>query len=204
MPLPDIQLANEALRKLGEMSITSLDEGTDLAETVNLLQVPLTTHLLTCHPWRFTMQKAQLARLSETPVNEWQYTHAKPAGCIMLRALYPSGAVGAQPLREFELFDDRILSNVETLWADFQTDKDPATWPAYFRALATNALAAEFAIPVGASASAADLYGRRAFGTPQEIGEGGLMRQAKRLDSQQQPPQQIRDFPLAAARSGRG
>lgn len=204
MALPSIQLANEALRLLGEMSLASLDEGTDLAETVNLLQNPLIEHLLTCHPWRFTMRKAQLARLSDVPVNEWQYMHAKPSGALVIRAIYASGAVGAHPLRDFEVFQDRIYANVTDLWADYQVDCDPAAWPAYFYQLARNALAAEFAIPVGASTTAAEFYRAKAYGSPGEAGEGGLMRQAKRQDSMQQPPQAIRDFPLARARFGRG
>lgn len=203
MPLPSIQLANEALRLLGEMSIASLDEGTSLAETVNLLQDPLLKHLLTCHPWRFTMEKAQLARLSDTPVNEWSYMHAKPAGALAIRAVYPTGAIGAQPLREYEIFQDRIYSDQLELWADYQADRDPASWPPYFYMLARNALAAEFAIPVGAATTAAEFYRSKAYGSPMEAGEGGLMRTAKRLDSMQQPPQAIRDFPLARARFGR-
>jgi len=204
MALPSIQLANEALRLLGEMSIASLDEGTDLAETVNLLQNPLIEHLLTCHPWRFTMEKAQLARLSDAPINEWRYMHARPAGALLIRAIYPTAAVGAQPLREFEIFQDRIYSNNLDLWADYQVNRDPAAWPPYFRQLVRNALASEFAIPVGAATTAAEFYRVKAFGSPSEAGEGGLMRVAKRQDSMQQPPQAIRDFPLARARFGRG
>jgi hypothetical protein len=204
MSAADVALCNEALRMLGEFGITAFDEGTDQAQTLNLIYDSTRRFLLTAHPWRFTLAKQRLARLAETPVSEWTFIHALPAGMLALRALFPTGAAGAAPVREFEIYGTRVLSHREDLWADYQVDADPSTWPPFFRALARTAMAAECAMAVGAGMSAADLLHRRAFGSPFEMMNGGLMGVARRLDSQQQPPQALRDFPLITARFGRG
>jgi hypothetical protein len=202
MATPDIVLANQALRLLASEGIASLDEGTDVANTVAQLYGTTIRQLLAAHPWRFTLRKQQLSRLAEPPLTEWQHLHALPADMLALRALYPTAAPGAETVRRYELFERRVASNHLDLWADYQFEPDAGTFPPYFVALARAALAAEFAIPLGVGAERADLFHRRAYGSPAEAMAGGLMREARRLDSQQQPPQRITDFPLISARFG--
>lgn len=202
MPAPDIDLANQALRLLGEFAITAFDDGTALADTAGLLQLATVRQMLTAHPWRFTMAKAPLARLTDAPTTEWRYQHALPPDMLVLRALRDTAAVGANPLLQYELFDGRAYSDSLELWADYQRWVDPGYWPPTFYAAARYALAADYAVAVGASASVADLFHRRAYGTPQENGRGGLFGIAARADSQQQPPQAMHDFPLITARQG--
>jgi hypothetical protein len=202
MSAAGVILCNEALRLLGEFGVTSFEEGTDLAQSCNAIYDTTRRLLLTSHPWRFTLAKERLARLDETPASEWAYLHAAPAGMLALRALYPAAQPGAAPVRAYEIYGARILSHSEDLWADYQLDSNPDTWPAYFRQLARCALAADLAMAVGAGPGAADLMHRRAFGSPSEMMNGGLMGLARRMDSQQQPPQALRDFPLITARFG--
>lgn len=198
----EITLANSALRLLGEYGVAALDEGTDLAETIQLIQQDTVQALLCEHPWRFTMRKLRLARLAAGPINEWTYAHALPADKLLVRAMRPSDAPSDQVVRDYELFDNRVYSHQPDLWCDYQVAVDPGAWPPYFTNLARNALASDFAVAVGAGSTAADLFHRRAFGLPSEGRNGGLMQTARKLDSQQQPPQQLTDYPLLAARFG--
>lgn len=202
MATPDIVLANQALRLLASDGIGSLDEGTDVANTVAQIYSTTIRHLLTAHPWRFTLRKQQLSRLVEAPLTEWPYLHALPPDMLALRALYPTAAIGAETVRAYEIFEARVASSQPDVWADYQFEPDAGAFPPYFLALARAALAAEFAIPLGVGAERADLFHRRAFGSPAEALAGGLMREARRIDSQQQPPQRITDFPLISARFG--
>jgi len=199
-----VALCNQALRMLGEVSITSFEEGSEISETCNILYPDAMKGLLCSYPWRFSMAKQRLSQLLEKPINEWTYAHTLPPRMLLLRQLFASDGAYAQPLQEYELFEGRIYSHRPALWADYQQETDAATWPPHFIDLAKNALAALFAVAVTGSTTAADLYHRRAYGTPQEAGGGGLMRQARNLDAQQQPPQAITDFPLIAARYGLG
>jgi hypothetical protein len=198
-----ITLCNQALRLLGEISITSFDEATELAETCNILYPDFARTLLCAYPWRFTLRKAQLSRLADPPLNEWQHQFAQPADMMLLRHLFTSSAINQPPLREFEIFEARIYANQTALWADYQAEVDASLWPPHVLGLARVALAAELAIPVTGSTSLQQLWQARAYGTPQEAGNGGQMRQARTLDALQQPAQGITDFPLLTARHGR-
>lgn len=199
--LADIQLTNQALRMLGEYGVTSFDEGSDLAQSCNQI-VPTTLRaLLTAYPWRFTMRKVQLARLADAPLTEWSYQHAMPTDNIFIRAVRPSAF--AEPADAWEIFENRILSNHQTLYCDYQVEIDSAAWPAWFTNLARHALASDLAVAVGAGNTLGEFFQRRAFGSPMENGAGGLMRQARNLDSQQQTPQRLGITPLISARWGR-
>lgn len=195
-------LVNRALRQLGEYSITSLDEQTELAETCNLILPGTVAFLLTAHSWRFAMGKAQLARLEEPPISGWRYAFALPPDLLVPRAVFDTDADQAAPLLEYELQDGRLLAQPDAIWLDYTRDKDPGTWPAWFFHLAADALAADLAVAVGAGVTMAELFHKRAYGTPQEAMSGGGMRLARTIDAQQQPARAMSSFPLAEARGG--
>jgi hypothetical protein len=201
--LTDINLANEALALLGEYAIAGFDEGSDLANACTRIVPFAVRHLLSLHPWRFTLRKQQLARRVETPASEWTYLHALPTDRLLVRAMRASAQPGAPTVLEYEIFGDDVASHSLDLWCDYQVWRDPATWPPPFAAFARHALAAELAIAVGAGPTAREAFERSAYGSPLEQRQGGLLAQARRLDSQQQPNQAIADFPLVAARRGR-
>lgn len=198
-----VALCNEALVRLGEAEISSFDDGTALARSCARIYPTVADAALAGYPWRFTLTKARLARQLRAPAGEWLYAHALPADLMVLRGVFPSAAATRQ-VAEYELFEGQVYSGAPDLWADYQRGIQPELWPATFRAAIVAALAADLAIPVAASSALADLWHRRAFGTPSEGGGGGLMGQARRVDSQQQPPQRIGDFPLILARFGGG
>lgn len=197
-----VALCNQALRLLGEASIGAFDEGTDLAESCSTLYADTVKALLTGTPWRFTLHKVQLARLADPPPGEWTYQHALPTDRLVVRQLFPGDERHLRSVDDYELFGDRVYSDQLELWCDYQRDRDPDTWPTYFRLLVRYALAADLAVAVTGSTSQADYWHRRAFGGPAEAGAGGQMRVARTLDAQQQPPQRIEDFPLVSARFG--
>lgn len=204
MTTPRIELCNQALRLIGAETITSFDEQSDLAQTCSILFDDTILALQAVYPWRFSLAKQQLSRLTDAPLNEWTYAHALPPDRLTLRQIFATASAGALPVAAYEVFGTRVLSDHPDLWADYQVATDPATWPPYFRNLARHALAAVLAVPVAESADRAELYDRLAYGTPAEGRVGGLMGQARRLDSQQQPPQALVDFPLITARLGGG
>jgi hypothetical protein len=202
MSSPAVALCNQALRLLGEGTITSFTEGTELANTCATLWQDTARGLLASYPWRFTLRKAELSRLADAPINEWPYAHQLPPGQLVLRQIFASPTPGVSPLLEYERFEDQVLARQPQLWADYQAEVDPALWPPAFALLARYALAADFAVPVAGSMSAAEWWDRKAFGGPGEARMGGQMGVARRLDAQQQPPQAITDFPLIDARNG--
>jgi hypothetical protein len=189
----DLSLCNQALLLLGETPLTSLDDGSDMAEACLRLYDDTINALLASHPWRRTMHKVQLARLPDAPLTEWAYQHALPPDMIALRQVVTSASVGAPPLRDYELFEGRVMSHALDLWCDYQRETAPASWPPGLRKAARLHLAADLAMPVSASVNLAQSLRREAEAAAAE---------ARRLDSQQQPPQVLGDFPLIIARFG--
>lgn len=204
MSAAKVALCNAALTLLGSERLASFGDNTDLATTCNDLYDDTVKALIAAYPWRFSLAKAQLSRQLDAPLTEWTHAHSLPPDRLTLRQLFPTAAAGARPVAEYEVFGDLVLSDQPDLWADYQVETDPDTWPPYFRDLARHALAAALAIPVTESSDRADYYHRAAYGTPGEAGAGGRMAVARRLDAQQQPPQRIDDFALIAARMGGG
>ena len=199
-----VAVCNEALRLLGDATISGFDDDSDLAESCAQIYQTTIDGLLASYPWRFTLAKARLARVVEAPLNEWRVAHALPTDRLAIRQLFASGGIGAPPLLDYELFETRVFSNQEDLWCDYQRRVDAPFWPAAFRALARHALAADLAVTVTSSAGQAAEMRAVAFGPPGFGGQGGLMATARRVDAQQQPPQAITDFPLITARFGGG
>jgi hypothetical protein len=202
MSTPAVALCNEALRMLGDATIQSFDDDSDLAESCNQLFPTTVAALLASYPWRFTMAKVRLARDVVAPLNQWRYQHALPPDRIGITRLSPSGEIGAGLLAAYEIFENRVFSDQPDIWCDYQRNVDPALWPPMFRQMARYGLAADLAVAVTGSASLAQAMRLVAYGTPQDGGNGGLMAAARRLDAQQQPPQAVTDFPLITARFG--
>lgn len=70
----DIEIANFALSKLGERSITAFTDDSPQARLVNLTYSNLRDALLREHAWNFAMRRASLAASGTTP--DWGYSYA--------------------------------------------------------------------------------------------------------------------------------
>lgn len=197
-----VALCSEALRLLGEISISSFDEATPLAETAALLWPNVVSNLQTQYPWRFTLRRQQLSRLTSPPPTGWPYAYELPADLIALRAVTATNAPHDTPLSNWDRAGHMLLSDSDTVWAQYQIAVPVDRWPPYFRQLTKYALAAEFAVPVTDRTDLAEYWDRKAFGGPQEGRMGGLLREARRLDAQQQPAQPFETGLLVAARIG--
>ncbi len=198
----DVKLANAALALLAEDEIVNFSEPADLAGKLSAIYPGTVQRLLASYPWRFTMTKAQLSRLDTGPINEWTYGHQLPADMLTLRALRNAAGPGGQNVTEYEVFGTKVYSDHLALWADYQKAIAPEFWPPTFYDMARHALASDLAVLVAGSVSLSQHHALIAYGMPSERGNGGLTAQARRVDSQQQPPQRFRRHPLLEARAG--
>jgi len=200
----DVKLANAALALLAEEEIASFAEPADLAGKVEAIFAVTVPSLLASYPWRFTMTKQQLSLLTQAPVNEWTYQHALPPDMLVLRALRPSATATEATITAFEIFGRNVMSHNAAVWADYQKAIAVEFWPPVFYAMATHALASDLSNVVTGSTSLGEYHHGKAYGSPRENGNGGLMRIARGVDAQQQPPQRFRNFSLMQARQGGG
>jgi len=199
-----LSICNEALAILGADRLPSLEDGSALAETCTTLASTTLHGVLTAYPWRWSLRHAALSRLALPPVLAHTYAFQMPPEALTLRAIFAGPEPGLPPIHRFTRIADQVHADDAALWAEYQVQVDIGHWPAPVRLVARYALAADLAVPVQNSTAAAQYWRGVAFGTPQEAGQGGKMREARNLDAQQQPLRAIMSFPLVEARLGGG
>jgi hypothetical protein len=198
----DVSICSDALTLLGAATISSFAEGTPSAIACSRLYPDLRDTIISRYPWSWSMRKVQLSRLGGTPVNEWKYAYQIPASTLTgVQAVFDSGSDAARSLNYgWEIYQDQLLTNLETVYIDYQTTVSETNMPPYFVRLLRTAMAGELAIIVTDQQSKAEYFRQQAFGTPMENGRGGLFREAANIDSRGQLTPVIEDFSLIEVR----
>lgn len=195
----DISICANALVRLGQAPISSFTEG-EIGETCGLIYPDFVRSVISSYPWRFSMDKVQLARLSASPVNVYQYAFQLPSNLLNLRAVYNSSSTGVSPVYDFTRQGDTILTNYAELWIDYQKEVDEEDFPPYFTEFLILALAAKLAIATTDQVELAQYYEGLAYGSPSDNRNGGEFGRAKKLDAMQQPPSAVIPNDIIAAR----
>lgn len=204
-----VDVASQALARLGEPSISSFEEDSDTAEKVNSLYEPTILQLLSSHDWGFaTRRRALVEDAAGLPVNEWRRAFLMPA----LRtdrigkplSVFNSTSVNAPQVFEYEIEGKWVFTNYTTIVLEYIWRVPESQWPGYFHTLAIEALAATLALPVTENASKDELHRKNAYGNPSDLGRGGLFRTATEADAIGNPTRSLLDDhdPMAAARFG--
>jgi len=157
---------------------------------------------LSVTPWRFAMKKVQLAQLTTAPINEWKYAYQLPSDRIGAPfALFNSSAIGAQPIKYYEVFGDQVFTDEVRLYCDYPFKPIEQAFPSYFTEFMVLAVAANIALPITDQQNNASHFRELAYGMPSENGAGGQLARARFADSSQQPPQVIEEYTLIDVRN---
>lgn len=201
--------ASRALARLGEPAISSFEEDSDTAEKVSQLYEPTVLQLLGTHDWSFATRRVALVEdAAGLPVNEWERAFLMPTlGTERVGkplAVYNSTRVGAVKVFEYELQDRWLFTNYDEIVIEYITRAPESQWPGYFQTLAIEALAATFAMPVTENASKEEMHRVYTYGSPSEMGRGGLFRIAVEADGVGDPTPSLLDDsdPISSARFG--
>lgn len=196
-----IKICSDALLMLGASPISSFTEGTDESNICSALYEDIKIRALTMYPWTFSFKKTQLARLVTTPANEYKYEYQLPSDIIgRPDAVYESDDVGAAPRREYRLIGDKLLTDYEVVYIDYQYNVPEYALPHYFVQLLKYEMAWHLSLPITDQAEKSEYWRAIAEGTPGENGRGGYMRQAMTIDGQGNPTNAIQDFSLIDVR----
>ena len=87
MATSDTEIANMALLRFGNGQISSLTEGTEAADRLNLVYANSRDSVLRAHPWNFAIRRATLALSATTPNHEYTYQHALPSDPYCLKVI---------------------------------------------------------------------------------------------------------------------
>jgi len=197
----DIKICSDALLMLGANPISSFTEGTDESNICDRLYPDIKIRTLTMYDWSFSFKKVQLARLVTTPTNEYKYEYQLPSDIIgRPNAVYDSDDTHIPTRREFRLVGDKLLTDYEQVYIDYQYNVPEYALPHYFVQLLKYEMAWHLAMPITDQADRAEYWRTVAEGTPGENGRGGYMRQAMNIDGQGNPTNAIQDYSLINVR----
>jgi hypothetical protein len=204
-----VDVASQALARLGEPAISSFEEDTDTAEKVNRLYEATILGLFSSYDWSFATAKAALSEdAAGVPTNEWTRGFLLP----VLRAervgkplrVYDSAQVGARPVFNYEISQKWVQTDNAICIIEYIRRVPESEWPGYFLTLAIEALASMFALPITENASKEQLHRAIAYGSPSERGRGGLFGVATDADATGQSTRGLLDDsdPMTMARFG--
>lgn len=196
-----ITICSDALLMLGAKAISSFNDGTDESSVCDRLYPDIRDSTLSVYPWSFTLKKIQLARLVTTPGSVWKYEYMLPGDRLAgPRAVYASSNPGSPVYKDWEIQGDKLLTNLENVFIDYQYQTPEYAMPQYFVQLMKYMMAWHLAMPITEQSDRAQYWQGVAVGATAENGRGGYMRTAMNIDGQGQPTRVIEDFTLIAVR----
>lgn len=200
----DVSICNLGLAKFGGGEISGLDDTDDLSTICANLYPATRDYLLSIHAWRFVSGKRSLAKsASVTPENEWSNAFQLPTVNFSGPwAVFADGS--SRPVHDFEIYENYIYCDYETVIIDYIKQVDEAFFPPWFVNFLATAFAAEACGPVADKVSKSEQLRTQAFGPPGANGRGGMFAQCRRLDAQLQATKSIfqNGDPLTSARNG--
>lgn len=196
MAMTPLQYASQALLRLGAQTIASFEDATVEAHAARLIYGPARDALLASHPWSFATETMRLAPLNprftaldeaDSP-DDGARAFVLPAG--VLRVMSAGRDANAEGL-DYRLANGALLACADSLWLRAVMRVDEARFPAWFDAALILRLASELCLPLTESPTRAEMLAKAA---------SDAVRQARLIDSQQQPTRGIQGFALSQGR----
>lgn len=197
-----ISICSDALLLLGAKPISSFTEGTDESSICDSLYPAIKDQALVNYKWTFNFKKTQLARLVTTPTNEYRYEYQLPSDRLSAPyAVYANNAINGNTIINYRIMGDKLLTNEEIIYIDYQASVPEAEMPVWFVQLLKYLMAWHLSVPITDQVDKAQYWQSVATGSPSENGRGGYMRVAMSIDGANQPVNAIKDFPLINVRN---
>ena len=188
MALSSIELCSQALLKIGASTISSFEDGTAEAEIAGGLYPLIRDAQLSAHPWSFATAQASLPRLVSEPLADFDHAFQLPGD--FLKAI-SAGQPGVGRGLTYRVSGQRLHASTDEVVLTYVYRPAEGDFPPFFSQTLVARLAAEFCLPLTENTSRADRLRRQADD------EFSL---AKLIDSQQDTPSRLDDFPLVGVR----
>lgn len=185
----DVEICSKALILVGDKPIASLTEQSTRAAVCNNLYPLAKRDVLRVHLWNCAIKRVQLPALAGKPAFGWSNWFAKPGDWLRLID------VGNCGNEDYAFEGNRILANQTTLQIRYVAEVTEGNWDASLTDTMIKRMAADLAYPITKSTSLAQVK-------QQEYQV--MLRLAKAIDGQENPPEQFGDSPFISVRGGRG
>jgi len=184
-----VDICSNALLILGAQPINSLDEEDDRARLASNLYDGVKLAVIRAHPWNCCVTRAALSPLSSAPAFDYAYQFTLPPDCAKILQV-------GEYLTEVDYRIERgkILSNESVIYLKYiSTDVSEGAFDSLLTEAIKYAMAAQMAYPITQTASMAELM---------ESKYQMVLREAKTVDGQDDPPETLGDNALYASRFG--
>lgn len=183
-----LDICNLTFNLLNKSSVNDLVNSGEFADSASRAFDMLLPAELSVQSWRFATKIQQLNVLVQAPLlTWWQYQLQLPSDYL--------AAVRVYPRVDFQIFEDKLFSNINNLLLEYRYQVDPTALPAYFVHYFSIKIGAWFADSVaqddGLSKS---LEAKAAF----------ELQKALFTDSQSHPTPSMMNNPIVGARYGGG
>ena len=197
-----LSICSDALLMLGAKAISSFNEGTNAANVCDRLYPDIKNQALLNYPWSFVYKKIQLSQLITTPTTEYRYEYQLPGDRIgPPRQIFVTNAIGARPIKSYRIFQDKLLTNETSIYADYPYAVQEYEMPVYFVQLLKYMMAWHLSLPITDQIDKTQYWQAIAIGAASENGRGGYMRTATTIDGQGQTISVIEDFSFIDVRN---
>jgi len=189
MPATRVSICSNALLLLGDLPIASLEEASDRAVLVANLYESMRDSMLRAHPWNCATKRVVLAPDSEIPAFGFSRSFLLPGD--WLRTLKVGQDLDGA---DYRMESGRILADATVLPLRYiWRNENESTWDAMLVEAMELAMAARIAYPITQSTSQQELRERKL---------SDFMKRCRATDGQEDPPEELGDYPLMASRFG--
>ena len=186
MALTAVQIANQALVRLGALPISDFADPVLEARTAAALYPTLRNTLIAGHAWRFARAEAELDAVDEAPLAGFAHVFRLPADFLNVLAVEDGRETG------WRIAAGKLHTHPAAVRLAYLFRADEAEFPPWFVDALAAALAAAFCLPVTENASRAEALARLA---------DAALRRARRADALHDPAPAPARFPLIEARA---
>ncbi|MBU4682396.1 hypothetical protein KC222_10250 [Cedecea davisae] len=182
-----VSICSNALLALGAHPINDFVENTDHARLCSNIYPTVRNNLLRAHPWNCAIKRVILSPVSSDPVFGFGFQFSLPGDLI--RVLSIGERHDDIP---FRIEGKRLLANLNVVRLRYVfRNEDESTWDAALVNVAEATMQAKLAYAVTGSASLRDSLAQEA---------AFLLRQAKSIDGQEEPPEELGGYPTYESR----
>ena len=187
MATSDVQICSNALLMLGAQTINSFDDENDRALLVSNLWANARDAVLRSFPWNCAVKRVSLAPDAAAPAFEYAYQFAKPGDCLRILSIGEEGDSLRYTIEGSKILIDESECKLRYIYRAI----DVTIWDALLVEAMEAYMAMTCAYPITKSATTqktmSELYAFK-------------LRQARTVDSLEQPPEDMGNKPFIDAR----
>lgn len=150
----DTDVVNIAARRIGQTPITSLTDGSPMANAADDIYADTRDSLLRSHNWNFATKRVQLAQSATAPGFEFDHAYTLPADWIRTVSVHDNDAGHGTILFRMEQVASQrcIVTSSDEVWLRYVARvTDPNLMTDDFRYMLAVKLARDLAIPMTSS-----------------------------------------------------